>query len=66
MPVFAPNDFFWRNHWDGKEEKWVAFARAVRQIIIEQGGFEDTQCDLNDKIAYKQIIRGKKVVDKLS
>ena len=66
MPVFAPNDFFWRNHWDGKEEKWVAYARAVRQIIIEQGGFEDTQCDLNDKVAYKQIVRGKKVVDKVS
>lgn len=30
MPVFAPNEYFWKNHWDGKEEKWDAFARAVR------------------------------------
>ena len=30
MPVFKPNEFFWKNHWDGKEEKWVAYARAVR------------------------------------
>ena len=22
MPVFEPNDYFWKNHWDGKEEKW--------------------------------------------
>jgi hypothetical protein len=30
MPVFRPNDFFWKHHWDGKEEKWQAYARAVR------------------------------------
>lgn len=22
MPVFEPNEFFWDNNWDGKEEKW--------------------------------------------
>lgn len=30
MPVFKPNEYFWKHHWDGKEDKWVAFARAVR------------------------------------
>ena len=30
MPVFEPNEYFWKHHWDGKEDKWVAFARAVR------------------------------------
>ena len=30
MPVFEPNEYFWANHWDGKEEKWQAYARAVR------------------------------------
>lgn len=39
MPVFEPNDYFWKNHWDGKEEKWVAYARAVREIIAKEGGF---------------------------
>jgi hypothetical protein len=29
MPVFRPNEYFWKHHWDGKEEKWVAYARAV-------------------------------------
>ena len=29
LPVFEPNDYFWKNHWDGKEEKWFAYARAV-------------------------------------
>lgn len=66
MPVFAPNDFFWANHWDGKEEKWVAYARALRNIMLEQGGFEDTECDMDDKKRYKELIRGKKTEEKIS
>jgi hypothetical protein len=34
LPVFEPNDYFWKHHWqEGKEEKWEAFARVVRQIM---------------------------------
>jgi len=29
MPIFAPNEFFWKNHWDGKEEKWAVYARVM-------------------------------------
>ena len=29
MPTFTPNEYFWNHHWDGKEEKWVAYARAI-------------------------------------
>ena len=39
MPVFKPNDYFWKNHWDGKEDKWKTYARAVRSVMIENGGF---------------------------
>lgn len=38
MPDFKPNDYFWQHHWDGKEEKWVAYARAVRTLMAETGG----------------------------
>lgn len=31
LPIFAPNEYFWKNHWqEGREEKWEAFARVVR------------------------------------
>ena len=29
MPVFEPNEYFWKHHWDGKEPKWEAYARVV-------------------------------------
>jgi hypothetical protein len=38
LTVFAPNEYFWKHHWkEGKEEKWEAFARVVRQIMAEVG-----------------------------
>jgi hypothetical protein len=34
-PVFRPNEYFWKNHWDEKsgEEKWEAYARVIREIM---------------------------------
>ena len=60
MPDFKPNDYFWANHWDGKEEKWVAYARAVRTLMAETGGFKLSDCSLEDKLEYKNLIRGKR------
>ena len=35
-PVFKPNEYFWKNHWDEKssESKWEAYARVIREDII--------------------------------
>jgi len=57
MPVFTPNEYFWKNHWDGKEEKWVAFARAVREAMAETGGFELSNTKLEDKVEFKKLIK---------
>lgn len=41
LPVFEPNEFFWKNHWqEGKEEKWMAYARAIQTIMCEVGGLK--------------------------
>ena len=60
MPVFEPNDYFWQNHWDQKEEKWVAYARAVQTIIAEQKGAKVSQSWMEDKLEYKKLLRPKK------
>lgn len=66
MPVFAPNEYFWKHHWDGKEEKWRAYARAIRQIIAEQGQFELFDIDMEDKLDYKTEVRNKGKPAKIS
>ena len=51
MPVFAPNDYFWKHHWDGKnpETKWVVFADAVREAMASCGGLELSDESLQTK-----------------
>ena len=59
LPFFTPNEYFWQHHWDGKEEKWVAYARVVRKIIAEHGGFELIDADMEDKLEYKLQVRSR-------
>lgn len=63
-PVFKPNDYFWQHHWDGKEPKWEAYARAAKQIIVESHGFQDSKIQMDDKFEFKDLIKGKKPIKK--
>ena len=61
LPVFAPNDYFWQNHWDSsKEQKWEAYARAVREIMADQGGFKLYDSEMEDKLELKKLIKDHK------
>ena len=58
LPVFAPNDYFWENHWQkDKEEKWEAYARVMREIMAAHGGFPESELMLDDKLAYKAELK---------
>ena len=60
LPVFEPNDYFWANHWqEGKEEKWEAYARAVRVIMAYHhgDGMQMVSQDMEDKLVFKDILR---------
>ena len=54
LPVFKPNDFFWANHWqEGKEEKWEAYARVMREIIAQEAGCGLSDLKMEDKFKAK-------------
>ena len=57
LPDFCPNDYFWKHHWDGKEEKWETFARAVRDIISEVSGLQKSDLQMEDKFAYVKALK---------
>ena len=59
MPVFRPNEYFWKHHWDGKEPKWEAYARAVRQTLADHSGLQLSDTSLEAKVDFKQLVRGK-------
>lgn len=51
LPVFSPNDYFWKHHWqEGKEEKWEAFARVCREILSEDLQLETSEFTMEDKL----------------
>lgn len=43
-PVFEPNDYFFKHHWDPSsgEEKWEAYARVVRNLMAKSFDFKLT------------------------
>lgn len=58
LPTFEPNDYFWKNHWnEGQEEKWQAYARAIREIMADVGGFQLHDASMEDKLKYKETFR---------
>jgi hypothetical protein len=65
MPVFEPNEYFWKHHWDGKdpEDKWKVFCEAVRTAMAECGGLKLSDSTMEDKMEYKNLVWGKKQRD---
>lgn len=61
MPVFAPNEYFWKHHWDGKDEKtkWLVFANAVREAMAECHGFTLSESTMDTKMELKELLWGK-------
>ena len=40
LPIFAPNEFFYKNHQKEGEERWMTYSRVLRDIMAETGGLE--------------------------
>lgn len=62
-PTFKPNQYFWDNHWSESsgEQKWEAYARVIREHVIAKSfNFELSEVNVNDKLLFKDIMKGKK------
>ena len=62
MPIFRPNDFFWKNHQREGEEKWETYSRVIRDIISEGGDIpiakheDGSEIDIREKNEYKNLL----------
>jgi hypothetical protein len=59
LPPFLPNDHLFSKFADKGTEKWEIYAWAVRDVMAKFGGFQLSQLSNNDKIKYKNFMRGK-------
>jgi len=59
LPVFEPNDYFFKNHQKENEEKWETYARVLREIMAKEGGYALSDNTIEDKFEFKKQIFGK-------
>ena len=67
FPTFKPNEYFWKHHWDSSsgEQQWEAYARVVREEIMAPSfGFKLSDNRMEDKLVFKDIMKGKGVEGK--
>ena len=62
-PVFKPNEYFWKNHFDEKSglTKWDTYVKVIREEIMAKS-FDLSLSDtlMEDKMDYKALLKGKK------
>lgn len=56
LPVFKPNEYFFKHHLKEGEEKWLCYTRTIRQIMSETSGLPLSDQTLEDKLEYKQLL----------
>lgn len=60
MPIFKPNDYFFKHHQQEGEEKYQTYMRVVRKLMAEVGNFELVNQAVEDKFEYKKLLWPKK------
>jgi hypothetical protein len=59
LPVFKPNDYFFKHHQREKEEKWETFARVTRELMAKVGNLKTSELSVEDKFEYKKLLYSK-------
>lgn len=66
FPVFKPNEYFWKKHWEpvkDKEDKASVYCRVIRSLMIHYGGFKDTHHTAEARFEYLKAYRGVDHID---
>ena len=61
-PVFVPNEYFWKTHWEPnkeKEEKVDTYMRAIHEIMMKGGNLKNGwQWRCEDRFEYIRVYKG--------
>ena len=55
MPDFIPNENLFTKHKDKGSERWEVYGWAVRDAMIQCGGFDDCDLGVRHKIIYDNM-----------
>ena len=57
LPIFKPNEFFFKHHQREGEERWETYARVVRDIMSEASGIPTLDVEIEDKFEYLKLLK---------
>jgi len=61
-PVFRPNQYFWDTHWEPvkeKESQAETYMRVIRDIMLKEDKFVDSQLSQDDQFGYSRACIGR-------
>ena len=56
LPIFRPNDFFWKTHVREGEQKWECYRRVMQDLMSKYSGLPLSPLSIEDKFKYKDLI----------
>ena len=64
FPVFEPNEYFWKHHWEpnqDKEKKVDTYTRVIREIMLKNSSLKDgAQWKAEDRFQFMKEYQGLK------
>lgn len=59
LPVFVPNEYFYKHHQKEGEEQWETYMRVFRQIISDGLNRPLSESSVEDKYEYRKFLNPK-------
>ena len=56
LPVFEPNEYFWKHHQQDGESKASCYLRIIRKIMLENSRLKDSKLDCSDRLKYQEAL----------
>jgi hypothetical protein len=57
--VFRPNEYLWEHHKQESESKADCYMRVMREIMLKEGGFNDSPLGCEQQFEYNAACLGK-------
>ena len=62
FPVFEPNEYFWKTHWEpnkDKEKKHTTYSRVIREIMLNNSRLKDgSKWSSEDRLEWIAFYKG--------
>ena len=63
LPVFQPNEYFWKNHSQEGKQRWQVYAETIRNILRDVDGYKLSDMAMEDKLVYRSMLKSFKKLD---